>query len=273
MKQTFLPALAAVALLAFPALASDQPDTPDALAPAGEVSVTVTPTGDGAAAAEEAAEAAAVTAEEPWRACPEGVSPVDLPKDGVATTSQRPYLIKYGYAVFGGHQSVTVHNKGDNLYVDFGKSDLVLNLNDRRYQLVSAHFHTPSEHLIGGQQFAGEIHFVHKEKDGEGTAVVAVMVKEGTPHSTLGKVFSNPPDEGKKRTVRISLGKLFPFSKSAYLYQGSSTTEPCIDGVSWLVLPDPLTMSRQQLEVFETRFGPNASATFPVEGRDILFVE
>lgn len=115
-----------------------------------------------------------------------------------------------------------------------------LTFRGRRYTLDQFHFHTPSEHTIEGQSFAAEAHFVH-EDDAGAVAVLAVMIEEGAESDMLRRTLS-------ERDVQIDPGRLLPADLSYYTYVGSLTTPPCTEGVRWIVLRAPATLSPAQVE-------------------------
>ena len=55
-----------------------------------------------------------------------------------------------------------------------------------------------------------------------------------------------------------------------YTYSGSLTTPPCSQGVRWLLLETPVTISENQLEVFVSLFEMNARPVQPLNNRDLL---
>lgn len=42
-----------------------------------------------------------------------------------------------------------------------------------------------------------------------------------------------------------------PFYKDFYTYQGSLTCPPCYEGVKWIILPEPLSISNNQVRIME----------------------
>jgi carbonic anhydrase len=123
------------------------------------------------------------------------------------------------------------------------------------YYLEQFHFHTPSEHTIGGVQAAMEVHFVHKNNLGD-LAVVGVLMNattQGNPE--VDKIFEHVPEmEGEPEPVpgeSIDAWKLLPESKrSYYTYSGSLTTPHCTEGVRWFVLTDPIEVSQTTVDEF-----------------------
>jgi carbonic anhydrase len=51
---------------------------------------------------------------------------------------------------------------------------------------------------------------------------------------------------------------------------GSLTAPPCTEGVEWLILKEPISVSTEQLAVYKKSFSDNARAAQPVNRRPIL---
>jgi carbonic anhydrase len=144
---------------------------------------------------------------------------------------------------------------------------------DKTYDLKQFHFHTPSEHTIDGQHAPMEMHMVHQGEDGS-LAVVGVLFKESqVPNENFAKIVANLPNakgESKHITdMNLELKVHLPNDNYAYHYVGSLTTPPCSEGVQWLVLRDPVSLTADQIAAFSTRIGPNNRPTQAVNDRTI----
>ena len=143
----------------------------------------------------------------------------------------------------------------------------------KTYNLKQFHFHTPSEHTLDGQHAPMEMHMVHQSDDGS-LAVVGVFFQEGqTPNENFSKIISNLPGtkgEAKHITdVNLELKVHLPKDNYAYHYVGSLTTPPCSEGVQWLVLRDPVLLTKEQIGAFSSRIGPNNRPTQALNARTI----
>jgi carbonic anhydrase len=140
------------------------------------------------------------------------------------------------------------------------------------FQLKQFHFHTPSENLIRGETFPLEMHLVHADKDGN-LAVVGVMFKEGKENESLAKLWAQLPhaDEKSALKAKVNPSSLLPESRGYYRFDGSLTTPPCSEGVRWLVLKDPISASKEQIEAFaKVVHEHNARPVQPVGARIIV---
>lgn len=143
-----------------------------------------------------------------------------------------------------------------------------LHVGEAIYPLRQIHFHYPSEHLIGGERYAMEIHFVHQDAEG-GVVVLGVMVEVGENNASFGHLLQRWPRARQKKgtVIYLDLRELLPqdlspgnfFRQDAYFrYLGSLTTPPCSEGVQWLVLTRPLTFSDEQIVQYGAHHPPNA---------------
>lgn len=198
-------------------------------------------------------------------------SPIDLVPVDMETTPRQPYTFHYGYGASWFDQSVKIHNTGHSVEADFSKANDLLDVGGQSYRLMQAHFHTPSEHTINGEHMAGEIHLVHVSNTGE-IAVTAILVKEGAPNSTLGKMFAHIPEGDAQDPASVEISHVFPLNRTAYVYSGSLTTPPCTENVTWIVIKTPVSMSKEQIESFHSAFGDNNRPTQPLAGRVVRLI-
>ena len=142
----------------------------------------------------------------------------------------------------------------------------------KRYHLKQFHFHTPSEHSFNGKHAPMEIHLVHQSDD-DSLAVIGVLVNEGKHNSNFDELIKYLPNApGEKKTydsVKINISIHVPKILQAYHYIGSLTTPPCTEHVQWIVLKNPITMDRKQIEAFSSRINNNNRPTQALNGRTV----
>lgn len=125
------------------------------------------------------------------------------------------------------------------------------------FELKQFHFHAPSEHRLNGRAMPVEIHFVHVDASGH-LAVIGVFVEEGPAHPTIARLWEKlPATEGEANPLdhAISANDLLPAERDYDFYQGSLTTPPCTEGVRWLVMRHPITMSAAQIGALKSAIG------------------
>ena len=163
-------------------------------------------------------------------------------------------------------------NNGHTIQVNY-KSGSTITLSNNTFELKQFHFHAPSENTILGKSFPLEAHFVHADKDGN-LAVVAVMVEEGAKNIELEKAWNRMPEKADERQalfINVDADKLLPANRDYYRFDGSLTTPPCSEGVWWLVMKNPVTASKEQLEKFShTLHHPNNRPVQPINARMIV---
>jgi len=187
-------------------------------------------------------------------------SPIDI-RDGIAVQLD-PIQFDYrpsGFRVIDNGHTVQVNVEPGNGIVVQG----------RRYELLQFHFHRPSEERINGRQFEMVAHLVHKDPDGK-LAVVAVLMDQGKGHPLIQQVWNNLPLERNTEQAGMSqmdLSLLLPEQRQYYTYMGSLTTPPCSEGVLWMVMKNPATMSREQIAIFGKLYPMNARPIQSASGR------
>ena len=203
---------------------------------------------------------------EAYSLCGTGVnqSPIDL--TGFIEADLKPLDIQYQA---GGQQVV---NNGHSIQVNYAPGSS-LTIEGRTYELKQFHFHNPSENTINGEFYPLEMHLVHVDDNGK-IAVIGVMFSEGEANAELDKVWSIMPREhGQKvdASGAIDANALLPESADYYRFNGSLTTPPCTEGVTWVVMKSPLTVSKEQIEAFaHVMHHPNNRPVQPVNARTVL---
>ena len=72
-------------------------------------------------------------------------------------------------------------------------------------------------------------------------------------------------------TTQMDLNALLPIDKTYWRFSGSLTTPPCTEGVTWIILKHPMTLSEVQLKKFtQTMHHNNNRPEQPLNGRVIV---
>ena len=165
-------------------------------------------------------------------------------------------------------------NNGRTIRVDYQPGS-TLTLDEEKYELLQFHFHQPSEHLISGQAFDMEAHFVHQNKATGDVVVLAVLMSSGNINPTLDDIWHKIPydDDGESEVSDLIINalQLLPENKNQYYrYQGSLTTPPCSEIVTWLILKQPVEVSKLQIARFLEVIGTNARPVQNLNHRSIF---
>lgn len=139
------------------------------------------------------------------------------------------------------------------------------------HELLQFHFHRPSEEKIDGKPMAMVLHFVHKNAAGK-LVVLGVLLKEGNENPGIKTLWANLPSaEGAEVSpagVSFNPANLLPREFDFYSYEGSLTTPPCTEDVSFFILKTPINVSAEQVTQFP--FKHNARPVQPRNGREIV---
>jgi carbonic anhydrase len=143
----------------------------------------------------------------------------------------------------------------------------------QKYELKQFHFHRPSEEKIDGKGFAMTVHLVHADQQGK-LAVVAVLLQKGEDNPLVHEVWNDIPKEKDKEehfnNIQIDVSRLLPADRAYYTFDGSLTTPPCSEGVTWYVLEHPVTATAAEIEQFSKLYRDNARPTQPLYDRVVL---
>jgi carbonic anhydrase len=202
-----------------------------------------------------------------YKACSKGhlQSPIDI-RHAHLDKSLQPIEFHY---IAG---PVTLTNNGHTIEAEVHPGSYIV-ANGVRYDLLSFHFHRPSEHAVRGKLNDLEVHLLHRGADGK-MAVLAVLMQEdvGKPNATLALLQDHLPakvGETDKVTDMVSPAGFLPADPGYWTYQGSLTTPPCTEGVTWFVFEQPATISRTQLRAFSALIKMNTRPTQELNRRQI----
>ncbi|KAG7488249.1 hypothetical protein MATL_G00033570 [Megalops atlanticus] len=208
-------------------------------------------------------------------------SPIDIvPSAAEYDSTLLPLSLKYDPATSKG-----ILNSGHSFQVDFAddndSSTLTGGPISGTYRLRQFHFHwggsddRGSEHTIDGTKFAAELHLVHwntkypsfgdAASQSDGLAVVGVFLKVGGANPQLQTVLDaldSIKSKGQQTTFEnFDPTILLPGSLDYWTYDGSLTTPPLLESVTWIVLKESISVSSDQMTKFR-------SLLFTPEGAD-----
>lgn len=175
-------------------------------------------------------------------------------------------------------QNSTITNDGRHLQVSVIKNASVVNGGplSERYQLAVIRFHwgsnsdTGSEHAINGQKYPLEVQLIHWNKDLYKNIGEAMVGENGLCIIGLLYQISDEDDEGLKPIIEllsrdgnkgcfslevkstIDPNELIRDMTSYWTYQGSLTTPPLTENVTWVISENVGSLSQKQMEAFRT---------------------
>jgi len=168
--------------------------------------------------------------------------------------------------------SVTLENNSHTI-VALVKPGSYIVAGGTRYDLLQFHFHTPSEDAVDGKLTDMVVHLVHKSAEGKLAEIAIRFVQErGTPNAVMAALWPHLPKKAgatEQVTDMINPGGFLPPDRGYWTYMGSITTPPCTEGVRWFVFENELSMSLNQLRVFQSIFKMNSRPLQDLHGRRI----
>jgi carbonic anhydrase len=117
------------------------------------------------------------------------------------------------------------------------------------------HFHSPSEHTINHQHFDLELHIVHTADTQAGPkhlSVIGILFKvndNAGPHPFIDALDAQNTGKAVKVDIQSLLGSKVNSKLNYFSYEGSLTTPPCTEGVTWYVVEAPQTITSAQLKI------------------------
>lgn len=99
------------------------------------------------------------------------------------------------------------------------------------------------------------------------------MFDIGEPNEAIERLWQSipaTPGDSIPLLSPVDINLLLPEDRTYWRFSGSLTTPPCSEGVTWIVLKQPMTLSAGQLEKFRHTIHPaNNRPVQPLNGRVI----
>jgi len=189
-------------------------------------------------------------------------SPINIITDNTVKGNLSPIVFEYQPFL------LSLMDNGRTVEVSARGSNNIL-LNEKRYRLVGIHFHKPSEEVFNGERAEMSAHLVHENYDGS-KVIVAVMMSSSSQLFAASEkrrwwatseenplfqiILSNVPlvknQSSSPRNVVINPLQLLPEDRTYFTYMGSLTEPPCTEGVTWIIMKNPLIVTAQQIHSF-----------------------
>jgi len=197
-------------------------------------------------------------------------SPININFDNTVKGNLSPVVFEYRpfflSLMDNGRTVEVIGAEGNNILV-----------NEKQYRLVGFDFHKPSEEAFNGERAEMSVHLVHQHFDGS-KVIVAVMLSSSPKLMGAAKkswwdsvpnenplfqvILNNAPlvknQVASPRDVAINPNQLLPVDRTYFTYMGSLTEPPCTEGVTWIVMKNPVFVSAQQVHSFGQIYNNNA---------------
>lgn len=187
-------------------------------------------------------------------------SPIDI----VAPVKKAAPALEFDYRP----APLRIANDGHTLRVRFTNDSRLL-IGKAAYRLQQLHFHTPGGERVAGEEFPLSAHLLHRSSSGQLLAVV-VLFRQGAENPSLAALWARIPASADGDHVAddtFDVSRLLPPGRAYYRYQGSLTASPCTEGVTWVVMKQPLQVSAGQLAQWRAHFVDNMRPAQPLHGR------
>lgn len=210
-------------------------------------------------------------------------SPVDITKNQIVVNKNLTPITREYQPV-----NCTLFTSGQIVGIQYMAPAGEVAIDGKTYYLVQSHWHTPAEHKLYGVQHDAELHLVHKTKDKQHIAVVAILFQIGKRPDPFIAKFQNAltdlakdkctPDQLAMVSVgKLDLKQLRRNSRKYYRYVGSLTTPPCTENITWTILGKVRSISKEQVAALEAPLSPeykkNSRPVQPLNGRQIQMYE
>jgi len=198
--------------------------------------------------------------------CASGVnqSPIDI--RSTLDADLPPLRIRYE------GRGTEILNNGHTIQVNVAPGS-ILTLEGTPFELKQFHFHAPSENTVDGESFAMEAQLVHADAEGH-LAVMGVLYRLGKENQAMAEMLAYMPHEAGMKQVLLSSidpAGFLPRVGDYYRFNGSLTTPPCTEGVRWVVIKEPLAVSKGQVQAFQAAMhGANNRPVQEVNARPVL---
>lgn len=130
---------------------------------------------------------------------------------------------------------------------------------DEMYLLTEYHFHWSdkdnegSEHTVNGHHYPGEVQMLHETMTGK-AVVLSVFLKLGLKGHALARecaVLNRVLKPGQSHDMAVVLRDKLPARRTKFWrYRGSLTYPPCKKNVTWIVMEEPISITKEQLSWF-----------------------
>lgn len=169
-------------------------------------------------------------------------------------------------------EQIPVITDGDSHSIVMPGEQSPLTLRGKAFEPKGLHFHSPSEHLVHGKSYPMEMHIVHQNEQDGSRAVIGVFLDgAGESGSVSDRAFSSLLDSLEKGGKSLPPTDLLPReSHKFYRYEGSLTTTPFDENVSWMVLKEPIHLAPETLARLKEERGHEAREVQELNRRHIL---
>ena len=118
----------------------------------------------------------------------------------------------------------------------------------KKYWLKYVEFHHPSEHWLDSSPHSLEMQIYHKSEDEQWLAV-SYFLEIASKNNNENLYFKNLINFLKSNKIedKFDLSKIIDETSLSFFYEGSFTTPPCVEGVKWYIMKNPIFITKEQM--------------------------
>ena len=208
-----------------------------------------------------------------FSACGDGKSqsPIDIDRTVKADLPSLKAEFKPAQLKIVHHEHMAdVINTGHSIQVNYTEGD-TLQIGDAQFELLQYHFHSPSEHTVGGTTLPdGDAPRASSRPTASWRSRVCCIAEgaqNAASRSRLGEFTKAEERETHLEHMTVNVDDLLPKNRSTYRYDGLLTTPPCSEGVRWMLFTTPIQLSAKQIGAFRDIRKGNSRPVQPLNGR------
>ncbi|HEY6348662.1 MAG TPA: carbonic anhydrase family protein [Candidatus Angelobacter sp.] len=144
--------------------------------------------------------------------------------------------------------------------------------NRKPYRLSEIEFHEPAETAVNGKRAPMSLQLVHLSPEAT-LYIIEVPVVVGKENPVIKTLWEHIPEKGKENKVdgvKINPMDLLPADHGYYSFRGSLTDPICNEGVTWVLMKNPIEMSEAQIEQYKKYYHNTARPLQPVNDRSVV---
>lgn len=146
-----------------------------------------------------------------------------------------------------------------------------LRVGKKPYFLTEIDFHQPGENAVNGKRPRMSIHLIHLSAESF-FLIVEIPVVAGKENPAMKALLDHIPAPGKEdklEDVKLNPLDFLPADRGVYKFPGSLTTPLCNEGVTWLVMKNPIEFSEAQIAEYQKYYHDTARPLQPLNGRPV----
>lgn len=206
-----------------------------------------------------------------WRTCSEGKyqSPISILTESALKDVNVPYTALRFKPIFA-----KTYNRSSLAQIEVAvpENEYYMTGGPRGgyHYLRKISFHSPSEHAFDDFRASAAAQFWFHDKNGAPTYVVDLMFIDNTDVSNPWVDTVLQAMRSNSTTMDLNPQATFPLDLTYFFYDGSDTIPPCEQGLTWLIMRNPMPVTLAQVAAIRNWQGVDRIRPLqPLNGRNI----